>query len=228
VQETVDGGAIWMGAQNFFSYSGGQVKVLDCDLHDYIFGDMNRSQAAKFASGTIAAYDEFLFFYCSADSTEIDRCVSYNRSEATWAIVDQNAIMARGCWADVGAFDNPLAVGVDGRLYSQENGFKDHNASLVGDRFLESGPIELGDGANILEATQMLPDERTAGQMQLTFFQRFAPNGPEYIRGPYPVTRPYTDIRVTARQVRMRLTATVDADFRFGVMRLDASQGGER
>lgn len=226
--QVVEGGALWMGQRGFFVYSGGQVQTLDCDIQDYVFGDINPGQAAKFSSGHIAAFSETLFFYCSAASSAINRCVAFNHREKHWTIVDREGLMARGCWADTGAFETPLAVGNDGTLWEHESGFRNGADSLIGKRFIESGPVELGEGGQILHSFRMVPDSRTLGDLTVTFFQRFVPLGAETTRGPYPVQQPYTDIRVTARQVRMRLTASQDTDFRFGVQRLDLKPGGRR
>lgn len=223
-----DFGAMWMGRENFFRYDGTSVLPVLCDIHDFIFKDINLEQAQKFSSGQIAAFGEFLFFYCSADSTEINRCVSYNWREGHWNIVDLNGRMPRGCWADVGTFDHPMAGGVNGMLYEQESGWDDDGEVIIEDRFAMSGPIELGSGDRLLEANQLLPDEETFGGMQLHFIQQMAPEAPVTNRGPYEVVRPYVDVRLTARQVGIRMESISDEDFRFGTPRLNAILGGKR
>lgn len=226
--QVVGDGVIWMGHKNFYAFAGGQVRPVPCDIHDFVFRDINRTQAVKISAGSIAAFGEVLFSYCSAASSVVDRCVSYNVQEKHWNIVSQHGHMARGCWADVGAFPNPLAVGNDGRVYEQESGWTNDGVPLIEERYVVSGPVEMGDGSQILEATQLVPDELTVGSMQVHFVQRFTPNGPVTLRGPYAVTRPYVDVRVTARQVGIRLEALADEDWRFGTQRLLAFPGGER
>lgn len=219
-----DGDAIWMGQKNFFMYSGNQVLPIPCDVHDYVFGDINFDQAAKFSSGHIAAFGEILFFYCSAASTVIDRCVAYNYREKHWNILPS---LRRGCWADVGAFRYPLAVGDDALIYQQESGWTNAGAAITSGRFVKSGPIEIGNGDQIIEATQLIPDEVTPGQVRIRFDQKFTPEGTNYPAGPYTIA-PYTDVRLTARQVAIQIEATADADFRIGTLRLEASPGGAR
>lgn len=227
--QVIEGGAVWMGWKNFFRFDGGQVKPIPCDLQDYVFSDINFDQVAKFSSGHIAAFGEVLFFYCSAGSTSIDRCVSWNYQENHWNIVDPSGLMARGCWADAGVFRFPLAVGEDGYLYEQESGWTAAGTPILTSRFLKSGPLELGNGDQIMEATTLIPDEKTAGQVRVRFAQQFTPEGPVYNRGPYIVrANGYTDVRLSARQLAMHLESVVDDDFRIGVLRLDAVAGGLR
>lgn len=224
----IDSGAIWMGQKNFFLYNGSQALPLECDLQDYVFGDINFTQAAKFHCGRVAAFGETLFFYCSANSDVIDRCVSYNERTNHWTIVDPDGVMARGCWADVGAFANPLAVGEDGKLYEQESGWTANGTPITTGRYVRSGPVEAGNGDRVMHVHRVLPDENTAGKMQLTFYSRFAPEGTVYPRGPYTVVRPQLTTRVSARQTEVELASTEDADFRFGIQRLDVDLDGQR
>lgn len=227
--QVIEGGAVWMGQKNFLLFNGGEVAPIPCDLQDYVYGDINFAQAAKFHCGHIAAFGEVLFFYCSAGSTAIDRCVAYNYREGHWNIVDPNGIMARGCWADVGAFNYPLAVGEDGLLYQQETGFDADGVPILTSRYAKSGPVQLGSGDRLIEATQMLPDKTAVGDVQVRFRQRFTPLGAETLRGPYAIRSDgYTDIRVTARQVGLTIESLADADFRIGLQRLDGVEGGAR
>lgn len=222
-----DGKAIWLGNGQFFFYEGGQVSALPSELNDFVFGDINWEQANKFSSGYLSSTSEYLFWYASAGSKALDRCVSFNVSEGHWNTVDQTGIMARGGWADRGAFADPVAAGQDGFVYFHERGWSADGSTLVGTRFAETGPIELGRGDRLLEANELLPDERTEGQVQFRFAQQFTPTGPVFDRGPF-LAQPYTPIRLTGRQVALRVEATQDADFRVGTLRLNVTPGGQR
>jgi hypothetical protein len=69
------------GRSDFFAYDG-LVRALDCELRDYVFGDINLVQGAKFQAGINKQFNEVWFFYCSASSFEIDRGVVYNYATA--------------------------------------------------------------------------------------------------------------------------------------------------
>ena len=73
----------WMGYENFYAYTGSVQKVR-CTVQNYVFSDLNRSQAYKIISFTINNKNEVGWFYPSGSSTEIDRYVIYNYEENTW------------------------------------------------------------------------------------------------------------------------------------------------
>ena len=93
--------------------------------------------------------------------------------------------------------------------------------------YLEGGPIEPGNGDQVTYATQLIPDEKTAGDVTATFKTKFYPNGAETNFGPYPLLSP-TDVRFGGRQIKVRYTGSRLADWRVGVPRLDVTLGGKR
>ena len=214
-----DVGVIWMGKKSFFYYSGGQSSKLPCDVNDYIFSDINKNQYSKVWGVNNGRYGEVWFFYCSSASNEIDRYVTYNYMEKTWAIGQ----LARTAGVDHGSFEQPLWSSSDNHFYEHETGF--NYSSLT--PFAESGPISIGAGDNVVSVTQLIPDERTQGEVTSTFKTRFYPNETEVSYGPYTMGNP-TDVRFTGRQFRMRITGSVLGDWRVGVIRLDITSGGRR
>jgi hypothetical protein len=215
-----DFGVLWMGKKSFFYYSGGQVNKLPCDVNDYIFSDINTTQYAKCWGVTNGRYAEVWFFYCSSASNEIDRYVTYNYAEKTWAIGQ----LDRTAGVDAGSFEQPLwAKASDNHFYEHEVGFNYDSLTP----FAESGPLAIGSGDNVASVTQLIPDERTQGEVTTTFKTRFYPNDTERSYGPYTMTNP-TDVRFTGRQFRMRVTGSVLGDWRVGIIRLDMVAGGRR
>jgi len=93
--------------------------------------------------------------------------------------------------------------------------------------FAETGPFSIGSGDNIVRVTQLIPDELTQGDVTATFKTRLYPNGEETSHGPFSMSNP-TSVRFSGRQARMRVEAARPADWRVGVMRVDATQGGRR
>jgi hypothetical protein len=117
-----------------------------------------------------------------------------------------------------------MRVGTDGNVYDHEVGFAYTGASAP---FLESGPLELGEGDSVIKALRLIPDELTQGDVNAEFKTKFFPNGPETIYGPYTMSEP-TDFRWTARQAKVRFTGVNMDDWRIGDFRLDVKQGGRR
>lgn len=216
---TVDEGVFWMGRRGFFAYSGGSVVDIPCEVSDYVFNDMNVSQQSKIFAVANQAYNEIWWFYQSASSTEIDRYVAYSYKEQHWSI----GTLSRTAGVDQGVFKKPIMADANGDTFTHEIGSAYDSASI----YAESGPISLGNGDNVLKASMLYPDEKTQGDVTATFKTRFYPNDTEYSHGPYTMSNP-TPVRFTGRQIRMRIDAARTNDWRVGIMRLDAIEGGKR
>jgi len=145
--------------------------------------------------------------------------MTYNYREGHWSV----GVLDRTCGTDRGIFANPLMVSVDGYVYEHEVGFNYDSQSV----YAESGPIDIGYGDRILSITSMVPDEKTLGDVKASFSTRFYPTGNQYSYGPYTLTNP-TSIRITARQVAVKIEGNVLSDWRVGLIRFDAKLGGFR
>jgi hypothetical protein len=214
----IDTAAIWMSKSGFWIYDG-YVKPLPSDVSDYVFGNINFNQASKVYAVHNSKFGEIWWYYPSSGSNENDSYVTYNYREQHWNI----GTLARTAGTDAGVFANPLAVSTDGFIYEHEVGFAYDSASL----YAESGPVQLGNGDNIMSVRQVIPDEQTLGEAVVSFKTRNYPTGTQSTFGPYTAANP-TDVRFAARQVNMKVTGAVLADWRIGVMRLDAVPSGKR
>ena len=215
----VDSGAYWMGDGSFYFYGGGKVQELPCEVIDHVFTNINVSQMSKIFAVTNAKFNEILWFYPSSTANENDRYVAYNYKDNNWHI----GTMARTTGVDSGAYTRPTYVGTNGYLYEHEIGFNYDNDTP----FVESGAISLGNGDNVMSVTSMIPDENTQGDVTANFYAKFYPNGDEYAYGAYNMSNP-TDLRITGRQLRIRLTGDTNSDWRVGVNRLEVKQGSRR
>jgi hypothetical protein len=214
----IDTAAIWMSKSGFWTYDG-YVKPLPSDVSDYVFSNMNFNQASKVYAVHNSQFGEIWWYYPSSGSNENDSYVTYNYRENHWNI----GSLARTAGTDAGVFTNPLLVSADGYIYEHEVGFAYDSASV----FAESGPVQLGNGDNIMSVRQVVPDEQTLGEAVVSFKTRNYPTGTQSTFGPYTAANP-TDVRFAARQVNVKVTGAVLADWRIGVMRLEAVAGGKR
>jgi hypothetical protein len=214
----IDTAAIWMSKSGFWIYDG-YVKPLPSDVSDYVFGNINFNQASKVYAVHNSKYGEIWWYYPSSGSNENDSYVTFNYRENHWNI----GTLARTAGTDAGVFANPLMVSTDGYIYEHEVGFAYDSASL----YAESGPVQLGNGDNIMSVRQVVPDEQTLGEAVVSFKTRNYPTGTQSTFGPYTAANP-TDVRFAARQVNMKVTGNTLADWRIGVMRLDAVPSGKR
>jgi hypothetical protein len=214
----IETAAIWMSRSGFWIYDG-YVKPLPCDVSDFVFQDINYAQASKIYAVNNSKYGEIWWFYPSASSTENDSYVVYNYRENHWAIGD----LARTAGTDRGVFANPLMVSSDGYIYEHEVGYAYDSAVP----FAESGPVELGNGDQTMSVRQLVPDEQTLGEVQVSFKVRQYPMSTETTYGPYTASQP-TDVRFSGRQVKVRYTGAVLDDWRVGVPRMEAIAAGGR
>ena len=214
----IDTAAIWMSNSGFWIYDG-YVKPLPSDVSDYIFDNINFAQASKIYAVHVSKYGEIWWYYPSAASNENDSYVTFNYRENHWNI----GTLARNAGVDSGVYTYPLMVSSDGYIYEHEVGYNYDGSSL----YAESGPVQLGNGDNIMSVRQVVPDEQTLGEAVVSFKTRNYPTGDQSTFGPYTAANP-TDVRFAARQVNVKVTGAVLADWRIGVMRLEAIPSGKR
>lgn len=215
---SIDTAAAWMSYSGFWIYEG-IVKPLPCDVGDYVYSNMNINQISKVVAVHNSKYGEVTWYYPSAQSNENDSYVTYNYREQHWSI----GTLARTAGFDRGVFINPLLVSTDGYIYEHEVGFNYDSAEV----YAESGPVEIGTGDNIMQVNQVIPDEKTLGDVQVTFKSRMYPTSTESTHGPFTASQP-TDVRFSGRQVKARVTGSVLSDWRVGVFRFEAKQAGKR
>lgn len=216
---SIDMGVVWMGPKGFHLYNGGAVQDLPCEVSDYVFSSMNEDQLTKVYAVVNSAWREIWWFYPSGDSTECDRYVAWDYAENLW----MTGNIERTAGVDTGTFRQPMWIDPDVVLYEHEIG-NQYGSSGV---FAETGPVTIGAGGNVMRVTNLIPDEKTQGDVTATFKTRLYPNAEETSHGPFTMSNP-TSVRFTGRQVRMRVDGDTNSDWRVGVMRIDASEGGRR
>jgi hypothetical protein len=102
---TINNVTYWMGKDKFYMYSG-RVETLPCALRQYIFADINTDQESQIFCGSNEGYNEIWWFYCSGDSTAINKYVIYNYLDRVWYY----GSMSRTAWLDSGINEYPIAA----------------------------------------------------------------------------------------------------------------------
>jgi hypothetical protein len=150
----------WMGVDKFYAYDG-RVQTLPCDLRRHVFGDFNQAQAAQVFAGTNEGFNEVWWFYCSANSTAIDRYVVYNYLEKIWYY----GTMARTAWLDSGLLEYPIAATYLGNIVEHENGVDDNatGTPTAINAYIESAEFDIEDGQNFGFIWRMVPDVTFVG-----------------------------------------------------------------
>lgn len=155
------GAMYWMGVDKFYVYDG-RVNTLQCDLRKYVFQDINLGEQGQFFAGTNEGFNEVWWFYCSANSSTIDRYVVYNYLEKVWYY----GSMARTAWLDSPLRDYPTAANPTvNRLVYHEYGNDDQSTSTPQpiEAYIESAEFDIDDGQNFGMIWRMLPDLTFSG-----------------------------------------------------------------
>ena len=158
---TLNNTTMWMGTNNFYMY-GGQTQTIPCPVLSYIFDDFNITQRNKVYASTNAQFNEVMWFYCSADATEIDKYVVYNQLENAWYF----GSLSRTAWMDRTTRSYPIAANdSDNLLYYHEKGADDGSTSPTSaiTAYVESSDFELGAGDRFQFVRKIIPDVSFSG-----------------------------------------------------------------
>lgn len=224
---TYDGKAMWFDQSGFMQYEGGSMRPTQCPILDFFKADIDPAYGNNVSHASAnGVFDEVWFFYPSAGQTECDKYIIYNYNEGWWA----TGSLSRTAAFPAGANKYPLMAGSDKFLYAHEDGWTNAGNSRVGDVWLETGALSIGNGDRGFEVKQMLPATGFGyDSLQVTVYGKQTPDGSERTFGPYnPRSDGYMDMRVSARDIRVRFEATEDGDWGIGKMRLEVAQGAGR
>lgn len=152
----------WMGHDKFYMYSG-QVQTLPCTLRQYVYSNINTTQSYQFFAGTNEGYNEVWWFYCSANSSYIDRYVIYNHLEQIWYY----GTLTRTAWLDSPLRTFPIAAGylntsdelTSGIIYQEaavDNGTTNPPSAIPA--YIQSSDFDIGDGHNFGFVWRIIPD----------------------------------------------------------------------
>jgi hypothetical protein len=226
----------WMGYNNFYSYNG-SVQTIPCNVHNYVFNDINLVQSFKINAFTIADKNEVGWFYCSSSSDEIDRYVIYNYMENLWTYGQ----LSRTAWLDAGIENFPRAVN-GGYLYQQEIGF-DADGSPMTNVFIESSDFDIGEGDQFTFIRRIIPDfkfieNENNGSINIVVKTRNFPGDSLTTNSTNEIseTTQQAYVRGRARQMVLRFESNDDADndgnlgigWRLGATRIDIKPDGRR
>jgi len=243
-----NGVSYWMGVDKFYKYDG-RTQTLRCDLRQYIFGDINTSQLDQVCSGTNEGFNEVWWFYCSANSTQVDRYVVYNYLEDNWYY----GTMGRTAWLDSGLINSPLAATYSNNLVNHEVGYDDNTSGtpLPIEAFITSAEFDIEDGDHFMFIRRILPDVTFRGStvenpsITMTLYP-LANSGSGYSDPASEGGVNYADVtrtaevpveqftgqvfvRVRGRQLAIKVASTdLGVSWQLGTPRMDIRQDGRR
>ena len=109
----VDGAAYWMSDNGFFKFTG-KLESMDCLVEDYVYDDLNTTSNQFIYCGINNLFGEVMWFYPTADSNVVNRCVVYSYLDSTpsrpiW-YTNANSLYPRTTWVDSSVFGLPHAT----------------------------------------------------------------------------------------------------------------------
>jgi hypothetical protein len=248
---TANGVVYWMGVDKFYVYSG-RVETLPCAVRTYIYNDINRDQFFQCFAGTNEGFSEIWWYYCSANSTTIDRYVIFNYLDRVWYY----GSLERTAWLDSPLREYPQAATPNNIIVYHEalvdNG--ETNPPSPIDCYIQSSDFDIDDGHNYGFVWRMIPDITFDGSNtappenpRVNFTMRPKQNpGAPYNVAPSPLVRSaqnygtvqtynvqqFTQIvytRVRGRQLAFRIESdTLGTQWQLGTPRLDVRKDGRR
>ena len=236
--------AYWMSEGRFMVYRGA-IQELPCSVKTYVFSDINTTQNPQVYAGENNGFNEVIWFYCSANSSQIDRYVIYNYQENVW----YTGTLDRTAWIDQGVYSVPHATEYDanstasttqtlngvsaGRsfIYEQETGTTD-NGNVM-NTFLTSGDVDIADGDQFMFIRGYIPDfKNLQGTVKMNLLSREFPADTQTESGEIEITSGTKDVntRSRGRQIAVKILSdsSVDDQWRFGTLRVDARPDGRR
>jgi hypothetical protein len=248
---TASGVVYWMGVDKFYVYSG-RVETLPCAVRTYIYENINRDQFAQCFAGSNEGFSEIWWFYCSANSTTIDKYVIFNYLDRVWYY----GTLERTAWLDSPLRAYPQAA-TAGNIIVYHEALVDNgetNPPSAIDCYIQSSDFDIEDGHNYGFVWRMIPDITFNGSNtappenpRVNFTMRPKQNpGAPYNVAPSPLVRSaqnygtqsvynvqeFTQIiytRVRGRQLAFRIESdTLGTQWQLGTPRLDVRPDGRR
>jgi hypothetical protein len=237
---TAGGTVFFMDNGAFYQYAG-SAQRLPCTVLDHIFDDFNKEQAYKIFAAPIPDHNEIIWFYPSADSTEVNRYVIYNYLEQSWSIGTTNDGFVRTAWNPAYELNFPIAASKNDTsnnnyLYNHENGHSADGSTFTA--FVESSDFDLDpNGERFMFVSKIIPDLQYRGSSDTGNTVTFTIKGRDYplqdlsTLSTINVTpnSTFTNVRARSRQSAIRVEDSSDNfSWRLGDIRLELRQDGRR
>jgi hypothetical protein len=208
------GQTFWMARDKFWTFLGGQVAPLPCEVWDAVFQNLNLNLLDRIRCSTNAGFDEVWWFYPSIATQEPgalqenDSWVKFNRVSGEWDYGTPIDVFGDGAsgglmisdWIDNNVFGHPISAmtlpgGVTSQLMWQEMG-RDADTSAM-DWWFRTGLFLLNEGEDFMFVDRCRPDFRyrkfgdpvtKTAQVQITLYSQDEsdnPSKPPAVYGPF-------------------------------------------
>tara|TARA_R100001224_G_scaffold32267_1_gene17902 strand:- start:459 stop:2303 length:1845 start_codon:yes stop_codon:yes gene_type:complete len=240
----VNGIAYWMSDDAFYLYDG-VVKKMPCSVQDFVFDDISYTNKNDIAVGLNTAYNEIIWYYPSANASQIDRAVAYNYLEGTWYTLS----LGRTTWLGAYVYEKPIATEYNASatanvstilgltagasfIYEHESGNNQADGTAI-TAFLETGSVEIADGDQLMSISKLVPDfDNLTNTMtaRLTLEQYPQSSANVTSNASITSTTEKVSVRGRGRAVKIRYTTNTvdDTPWRLGSQKLEIRPDGRR
>ena len=240
----VNGVAYWMSDDAFYLYDG-VVKKMPCSVQDFVFDDISYTNKNDIAVGLNTAYNEIIWYYPSANASQIDRAVAYNYLEGTWYTVS----LGRTTWLGAYVYEKPIATEYNASatanistilgltagasfIYEHESGNNQADGTAI-TAFLETGSVEIADGDQLMSVSKLVPDfDNLANTMTARLTLEQYPQSSSNVTSNASITSSTekVSVRGRGRAVKIRYTTNTvdDTPWRLGSQKLEMRADGRR
>ena len=240
----VNGIAYWMSDDAFYLYDG-VVKKMPCSVQDFVFDDLSYTNKNDIAVGLNTAYNEIIWYYPSANASQIDRAVAYNYLEGTWYTLS----LGRTTWLGAYVYEKPIATEYNASatanistilgltagasfIYEHESG-NNQAAGTAITAFLETGSVEIADGDQLMSISKLVPDfDNLTNTMTARLTLEQYPQSSSNVTSNASITSTTekVSVRGRGRAVKIRYTTNTvnDTPWRLGSQKLEIRPDGRR
>jgi len=240
----VNGIAYWMSDDAFYLYDG-VVKKMPCSVQDFVFDNISYTNKNDIAVGLNTAYNEIIWYYPSANASQIDRAVAYNYLEGTWYTLS----LGRTTWLGAYVYEKPIATEYNASatanistilgltagasfLYEHESGNNQADGTAI-TAFLETGSVEIADGDQLMSISKLVPDfDNLANTMTARLTLEQYPQSSSNVTSNASITSTTekVSVRGRGRAVKIRYTTNTvdDTPWRLGSQKLEIRPDGRR
>ena len=240
----VNGIAYWMSDNAFYLYDG-VVKKMPCSVQDFVFDSISYTNKNDIAVGLNTAYNEIIWYYPSANATQIDRAVAYNYLEGTWYTIS----LARTTWLGAYVYESPIATEYSSSttanastilgltagasfIYEHETGNNQADGTAIS-AFLETGSVEIADGDQLMSVSKLVPDfDNLTNTMTATLTLEQYPQSSSNVTTSGSITSTTEKINVRGRgravKIKYQTNTVDDTPWRLGSQKLQIRPDGRR
>ena len=208
----VAGVAYWMGQNNFYMWAGGNVSIIPSNTQtqstilNYVFGNINRGQAAKCFAWFNELFDEIWFHYPSQSSNECDSVARFNRTDLTWTMDTFDRLCAE---YPNNIYGYPRLIDSNAVLYNHEIGTDANGSPMTWtlQTNVRGGDFSRNSGRVISSKNYMLtafvPDSVQTGNINVEIISKRFPQSPQSVSDANYTITPTTEFMPTQSMARL-------------------------